>query len=65
MTTKRFNGIIRLDVRDSKEDWEPYLAPKAPKDAPNILFVLFDDTGLGAWSPFGGEINMPSPAEDR
>jgi arylsulfatase len=60
MTTKRFNGIIRLDVRDSKEDWEPYLAPKAPKDAPNILFVLFDDTGLGAWSPFGGEINMPT-----
>ena len=27
---KRFNGIIRLDVRDSTPaDWEPYLAPKA------------------------------------
>ena len=29
MTTKRFNGIIRLDVRDSRPDWEPDLAPKA------------------------------------
>ena len=29
MTTKRFNGIIRLDVHDSTPDWEPDLAPKA------------------------------------
>lgn len=59
MAKKQFNGIIRLDVRDSTPDWEPYLLPKAPKDAPNILFVLFDDTGLAAWSPFGGKIQMP------
>ena len=58
-STKRFNGIIRLDVRDSTPDWEPYLPPKAPEGAPNILFVLFDDTGLAAWSPFGGKIQMP------
>jgi arylsulfatase A-like enzyme len=57
--TKRFNGIIRLDVRDSTPDWEPYLPPKAPEGAPNILFVLFDDTGLASWSPFGGKIRMP------
>jgi arylsulfatase A-like enzyme len=24
------------------------------------LFVLYDDTGLAAWSPFGGRINMPT-----
>src|SRR5208337_1076395 len=58
-STKRFNGIIRLDVRDSTPDWEPYLPPKAPEGAPNILFVLFDDTGLASWSPFGGKIKMP------
>jgi arylsulfatase len=57
---KSFNGIIRLDVRDSIPDWEPYLAPKAPAGAPNILFVLFDDTGLAAWEPFGGKIQMPT-----
>ena len=34
--------------------------PKAPKDAPNVLIVLYDDTGLAAWSPFGGRINMPT-----
>ena len=30
-----FNGKIELDIRDSKEDWTPYLAPKAPPGAPN------------------------------
>ena len=59
-STKRFNGVIRLDVRDSAPDWEPYLPPKAPEGAPNVLFVLYDDTGLAAWSPFGGRINMPT-----
>jgi arylsulfatase len=59
--TPGFTGTIALDVRNSKEDWTPYLAPKPPKDSPkpNILFVLFDDTGLGAWEPFGGRIKMP------
>jgi arylsulfatase A-like enzyme len=60
MPKKPFKGTIKLDVRDSVADWEPYLPAKAPKDAPNILFVLYDDTGLAAWSPFGGGINMPT-----
>lgn len=60
MARKSFKGIIRLDVRDSTPDWEPYLAPKAPEGAPNVLFVLFDDTGLAAWEPFGGMIKMPT-----
>lgn len=53
MATKPFKGVIKLDVRDSIPDWEPYTPPKAPEGAPNILFVLYDDTGLAAWSPFG------------
>ena len=60
MTKKPFKGIIKLDVRDSVADWEPYTPTKAPEGAPNILFVLYDDTGLAAWSPFGGRINMPT-----
>jgi arylsulfatase len=55
-----FKGIIKLDVRDSKPDWTPFELKQAPKDAPNILIVLYDDTGLAAWSPFGGRINMPT-----
>jgi len=60
MSNKEFKGTINLDVRDSVEDWEPYIPTRAPEGAPNILFVLYDDTGLAAWSPFGGAINMPT-----
>ena len=38
----------------------PFLPPKPPEGAPNVLIVLYDDTGLAAWSPFGGRINMPT-----
>jgi arylsulfatase len=55
-----FNGVIKLDVRDSKQDWTPYTPKKAPTGAPNFLFILYDDTGLAAWSPYGGRINMPT-----
>ncbi|HEY9229537.1 MAG TPA: arylsulfatase [Gemmatimonadaceae bacterium] len=57
---KKFKGVIKLDVRDSKPDWSPYMLPTAPKGAPNVLVVLYDDTGLAAWSPFGGRIQMPT-----
>jgi arylsulfatase len=60
MSSKQFKGVIKLDVRDSVADWEPYMPPQAPQGAPNILFVLYDDTGLASWSPFGGRINMPT-----
>ncbi len=59
-TTKEFKGVVNLDVRDSKADWAPYERKKAPEGAPNILFILYDDTGLGAWSPYGGRISMPA-----
>jgi arylsulfatase len=55
-----FRGTINLDVRDSKEDWEAFLADRAPGGAPNVLVVLYDDTGQAAWSPYGGRINMPT-----
>ena len=60
MATKPFKGVIDLDVRKSTPDWEPYIPAKAPEGAPNILFVLYDDTGLAMWSPFGGRVNMPT-----
>ena len=57
---KEFKGVINLDIRDSKPDWDAFLADKAPEGAPNVLVVLYDDTGLAAWSPFGGRIEMPT-----
>lgn len=59
-TEQVFKGKIELDVRDSVADWEPYSPPVASKDAPNVLFILYDDTGLATWSPFGGRVNMPT-----
>ena len=59
MAKKAFKGTIKIDVRDSVPDWEPFTPTRAPAGAPNILFVLFDDTGQAAWSPYGGRINMP------
>ena len=58
--SRPFKGIIKTDIRDSTPDWEPYIPPKAPEGAPNVLIVLYDDTGLAAWSPFGGRIRMPT-----
>lgn len=55
-----FQGKIELDVRDSVPDWSPYELRRAPEGAPNILIILYDDTGLASWSPYGGRINMPT-----
>lgn len=54
------NGEIEEDVRISTSNWEDFTPKVAPPEAPNILFVLFDDTGLGSWSPYGGSIKMPT-----
>jgi arylsulfatase len=55
-----FRGTIQLDIRDSRPDWDAFLARKAPNDAPNVLVILYDDTGCAAWSPYGGRIQMPT-----
>jgi arylsulfatase A-like enzyme len=57
---EKFNGKIALDIRDSTPDWDAFLDKKAPKDAPNVLVILYDDTGCAAWSTYGGRINMPT-----
>src|SRR5690348_8868271 len=55
-----YKGSIELDVRTSKQDWNHFIPQKAPTDAPNVLVILYDDTGFAAWSPYGGRINMPT-----
>jgi arylsulfatase A-like enzyme len=58
--SRSFNGKVELDIRDSKADWPAFLDTTAPPDAPNVLVILYDDTGQAAWSPYGGRINMPT-----
>ena len=55
-----FKGKMELDIRDSEPDWGPYTLKSAPEGSPNVLFILYDDTGLASWSPYGGRINMPT-----
>ena len=54
-----FKGKIALDVRESTPDWSPFLPKTAPAGSPNILFILYDDSGLAGWSSYGGRISMP------
>jgi hypothetical protein len=56
-----FRGVIGHKAKDSKPDFPK--AVTAPKDAPNVLLIVTDDTGFGASSTFGGSI--PTPAFDR
>ncbi|QKT08129.1 arylsulfatase [Gordonia sp. X0973] len=55
-----FTGRIAADVRDSQPDWTPFLEPSAPDGAPNVLFIVWDDTGYGAWDLYGGLVEMPT-----
>jgi arylsulfatase len=55
-----FQGKIKLDIRDSEADWGPYAAPAAPPDAPNVLYLVWDDTGIATWDCFGGLVDMPA-----
>ena len=58
--TREFQGKIELDVRDSVADWDAFIPTKAAPGSPNVLVVLYDDTGQAAWSPYGGRIQMPT-----
>jgi arylsulfatase len=58
----RFNGKIRLDIRDSEPDWAPYLAPKAPEGAPNVLYLAWDDLGYATMDIYGGPVQCPNMA---
>jgi len=53
-----FGGRINLNAAQSTPSWPARVVP--PKDAPNILLIMTDDTGFGAASTFGGVIPTPS-----
>ncbi len=55
-----FKGVVNVDIRDSVPDWEPYVQPKAPEGAPNVLMIVWDDVGYGAMDVFGGPIETPA-----
>ena len=57
----KFGGVITNDALKSKPWWAPRIVP--PKDAPNVLLIITDDSGFGVPSTFGGVI--PTPTMER
>ncbi len=57
---RQFQGQVEMDIRDSVADWEPFLQPQAPAEAPNVLWIVWDDVGYGAMDVFGGPIETPT-----
>jgi arylsulfatase len=60
MPAPKFQGVINMDVRDSVPDWAPFVQPKAPDGAPNVLMIVWDDVGYGAMDVHGGPIETPT-----
>jgi arylsulfatase A-like enzyme len=58
---QKFEGKIERNAAQSTPYWPARVVP--PKDAPNILLIMTDDTGFGVSSTFGGVI--PTPTLDR
>jgi arylsulfatase A-like enzyme len=60
MAKHPFNGVVNIDIKDSTPDWDPFTQPIAEPDSPNVLYVVLDDVGFSAMSPFGGLIDTPN-----
>ncbi len=57
---KQWNGKVAVDIRDATPDWEPFLPPKAPEGAPNVLFLAWDDLGYATMDFYGGPVECPN-----
>jgi arylsulfatase len=57
----KFGGVIKEGALQSKPWWAPRIVP--PRDAPNVLLIITDDSGFGVPSTFGGVI--PTPTMER
>ncbi len=55
-----FSGKIAIDVRDSEQDWGAYTQPSPPDGSPNVVYLLWDDTGIATWDIFGGLVEVPN-----
>ena len=60
MASNSFKGTINVDIRDSVPDWSPFEPPKAPDGAPSVVYIVLDDVGFAAMSPYGGPIETPN-----
>lgn len=53
-----FKGKLGKTLAETQQSWpEPKVAPK---DAPNVIYIVIDDAGYGSSSAFGGLIETPT-----
>ncbi|RVW03114.1 arylsulfatase [Rhodococcus xishaensis] len=57
---EEFTGKVSVDIRESTPDWAPFTESRAPEGAPNILYLVWDDIGIGTWDTYGGLVDMPN-----
>lgn len=57
---KEWQGKLALDIREAQPDWTPFIQPEAPRDAPNVLMIVWDDVGYAAMDIHGGPIETPN-----
>ncbi|WP_159917337.1 arylsulfatase [Pantoea sp. 18069] len=55
---EQFAGKIGQTYKDSVPHWP--VQPKAPSDAPNVLYIVLDDVGFSDLGCYGSEINTPN-----
>jgi arylsulfatase A-like enzyme len=53
-----FGGVITNDALSSKPWWAARISP--PRQAPNVLLIITDDSGFGVPGTFGGVVPMPT-----
>ena len=52
-----FQGVIKTSYLDSTPSWPE--KKKAPADAPNIIYIVLDDTGYSQLGCFGSLVETP------
>ncbi len=57
-----FKGVVGATVGKSKPYWPPL--PRAPKDAPNVLYIVIDDVGFAQLGCYGSPI-IKTPNLDK
>jgi len=57
---RKFEGTVATDVRNSTEDWGAYTQTSPPEGSPNVVYLLWDDTGIATWDFYGGLVEMPN-----
>lgn len=53
-----YQGKVGRNLAETQQWWPEQKT--APKDAPNVVWILLDDVGFGAISTFGGLIKTPT-----